>query len=266
MEKIEFWSGLIGDDRHKLKDLFIEDEKTFNVEKHELVPIKELSFDFNIVMEKLSNEKMKKALSGLSKSEKLEKIDILSNAINFQDKNSWGRILIGFKIKNLRYQIIFKGDVRLTVDDVLEILGLKLLDLPKSFWRGVIQDLNLSSSSKSLLMEIMENDRIEIFRVIGAQGTQFTKEELKKIVSFPSFLKKTRSGIIGGSETVDIVNRRAVILHQDSADEEIVMEIINSFKSSEVDEKERFFKTLGKKSVVEKYKNSPSIQVLLKLR
>jgi hypothetical protein len=267
MEKIQFSSRIYGQDTYGFKSLFIEDENTFNLKDYKITPSTEGSvFGFDIRMEKIPNERIKKFLAPFSKTERLKKLDLIASSLNFMDNDSWGRTYVGFTKDNQRYNIVFEGETRLTLDDIVEILGVEITTLPKSFWRGAIQDINLSGSSKSLLMDIIRKDRVDIFRVIGKQGTQFTKDELKEIIALPFFLRKTTSGIIGGGETADIVNRRAVILHQDAADEEIVMDIINSFELSEVHEKERFFKTLGKKSVVEKYKDSPSIQILLKLR
>jgi len=266
MEKIKFWSRIIGEDSYKLKDLFIEDEKTFSIDNFKIIQTEGVNNGFDIYMERPSNEKIKKFLSTLDKNEKLKKIDLIASSFALEiENNSWGKVYLGFSKDNKRYSIHFEKNSALILDDIKEILSVELLTIPKSFWRGILQDIDLFRSNKLLLMDLIKNDRVDIFRVIGKQGTQFTKEELKEILALPFFLRKTTSGIIGRGETADMVNRRAVILHQDAADEEIVMDIINSFELSEVHEKERFFKTLGKKSVAEKYKDSPSIQVLLKL-
>jgi hypothetical protein len=266
MEKIQFSSRLYGADTYGFKSLFIEDENTFNLKDYKIKPAAQGSFGLDITMERMSNERIKKYLAPFSKTEKLKKLDLLVSSLNFTHDDLWGRTYVGFTKDDQRYNIMFEGETRLTLDDIVEILGVEIATLSKSFWRGAIQDINLSGSSKSLLMDIIRNDRVDIFRVIGKQGTQFTKEELKEIIALPFFIRKTTAGIMGRGETADIANRRAVILHQDAADEEVVMDIINSFNISEVSEKERFFKTLGKKSVAEKYKDSPSIQILLKLR
>jgi len=270
MEKIEFWSGVPGNDRLKIADLFSDKEGRFRDENWTIVPSNtgRYSINFYAEVETPSKEEIKKFLSSMNRKDMLlSRLDDITSILNWSDEGDkgWGGIYAGFIKDDIVYRIVFKGDVRLTIDDIFEVTGLSIDDIPKAFWRGVLQDLNLVKSTKSYLMQLMRDDRVDIFRIIGKRTeVQFTKEELKEIIALPNFTKVTRSGLIGSvGDTADIVNRRSVLFHQDACDDEIVLDMLNSFNST-VD-KESFIKSLKRKSILEKYKDSPVIQLLTKL-
>jgi hypothetical protein len=135
----------------------------------------------------------------------------------------------------------------------------------KALLRSILSELDLQGSSKSLLIDYIKRDRIDIFRVIGKSNTiQLSKEELREVISLPQFNRKSTSGLIGSAETADIVNRRSVLLHQDAADGEIFMELVNSI--TDEDTKSRFQKTLKRKVVLEKFKDYPEVMLWIKMQ
>jgi hypothetical protein len=268
-KNIIFWSGAPGNDRLKIADLFSEKDGGFSDKNWIVTTSNTGRFGINYYAEiqAPSKEKIKEFISGINKKDMLNILDDIASILNWSDEGDkgWGGIFAGFLKDNDIYRAIFKGDTRLTVDEILEITGLDISEIPKTFWRGTLQDLNLVKSSRNYLIQLMKDDRADIFRIIGKRTeVQFTKDELKEIVLLPSFIKVTRSGLIGSvGDTADIVNRRAVLFYQDACDDEIVLDMLNSFNST-VD-KESFMKSLKRKSIVEKYKDSPVVQLLTKL-
>jgi hypothetical protein len=232
----------------------------------EITPDKEYGY---YRLDKIEVSKIKKAVKNIAdKNAKLSFIKGLSSVLIYDqskehDDKTWGRGFLTLRNvnSNTRYRITF-SDAALSFSDLIDILG--DVKPTKAFLRSILGELVLVETDKPKLLEYLKQDKLDIFRVIGkGSGLQFTKSELLEIIALPEFTRKTTSGLIGGQETADIVNRRAVILHQDETDEEVIMEVINTI--SDAHERERFFISLNKKSTREKYEKYPSIQVLLKL-
>jgi hypothetical protein len=154
-------------------------------------------------------------------------------------------------------------DSRLSVSDIFTIFG-QDYKFPKSFLKSVIDNLTISETDKPALMKMMENNRIEIHRILSSE-VQFTKEELMRIIKFNSFASKTHSGTFANMERLDIVNRRSLIFYQDSVDSEIFMEVLNDIEGGDTQGKDSLLKLLKRNNVKEKFKNSPEVLLLAKL-
>jgi hypothetical protein len=151
---------------------------------------------------------------------------------------------------------------RITLDDIDYVFNKKP---SKVFLRSILGSLDLQNSDPDLVMQYIEKDRIDIFRVIGKSNTvQLSREHLKKIISLPQFSRQTTSGLIGSNETADVVNRRALITYQNAVDSEIFMEVIDTAKDEY--SRGRLRTTLNRKSIIEKYKNYPEISLWLKMQ
>jgi hypothetical protein len=70
--------------------------------------------------------------------------------------------------------------------------------------------------------------------------------------------------VFGGSDRADVVNRRAVVFHQDACDSDLVFKMLDSIKDQKA--KEAFILSLTRWSKVrEKFKDDPRLALLLKL-
>jgi hypothetical protein len=269
--KMKFYSGITSEDRYKLEKLFQPIDIDFKKRKEDLKTFNGVEYQIYYRHDGFTNDQIKNFLNSnfSSKVEKLKVLDDLAHILNYNieidDNKSWGHSHAGFTLKDGNtYTFWFSSSSRLKLQDIVEILDEDLLKIPKSFWRGTLQNINLKDSDRKLIMDLMVNDRADIFRIIGKKSeVQLTTDELKTIVGLTHFTRVTSSGLIGRGETADIVNRRAVILHQDNCNDEIVLEIINGFNSS--NDRDSFMKSLNKKSVIEKFKDSPIVQLLTKL-
>jgi hypothetical protein len=151
---------------------------------------------------------------------------------------------------------------RVTLDDIHELFNGKPT---KAFLRSILSDIDLQNSSANLIMDYIEKDKIDIFRVIGKSNTvQMNKKQLKRIIAMPQFNRQTTTGLIGGIETGDIVNRRAVISYQNDVDSEIFMSLVDSIKDEYA--RKKFLTTINRKSILEKYKIYPDIILWIKMQ
>jgi hypothetical protein len=260
---IKYFSALTSQDRYGLKDLL----ENIIIDVENAVDAGS-GYEFFYKTDRPTNDQIKTFLEGFgTKKEKTEKVDkllaILAYDMSTKDAG-WGGVYAGFSLNGNTYKFTFESSKRITLEDLNYILDSDVATLPKSFWRGALQNINLKDSSKSKIMELMIKDRADIFRILGKRsGVQLTVEELKTIVALPHFSRVTSSGLIGQGETADIVNRRAVIFHQDACNDEVVIELLNSFGTNE--SRESFMKSLNRKAVTDKFKDSPVVQLLTKL-
>ena len=136
----------------------------------------------------------------------------------------------------------------------------------KSFLRSILYYLDLDSSKRELVIEYTMKEKFDFFRILGKQANfEFTKEELLEIINRKNFSKKTSTGTFGATDSADIMNRRAIILHQKNVDEKVFMAILDSL-SGDSDGLEKFLKTAQRDKVLERWKDIPAIQVFLKLQ
>jgi hypothetical protein len=264
--EITYFSALTDQDRYGLKDLL--EKITIDVKNLENVVGTDSSYEFFYKTDRPTNDQIKTFLEGFeTKKEKLNKTDKLLAVLSYDmlaTGASWGGYSSGFKLDGDTYKFTFESSKRVTLDELAYILNIDIMTIPKSFWRGSLQNINLESSSKFKIMELMTKDRADIFRILGKKsGVQLTVEELKTIVALPHFSRVTSSGLIGRGETADIVNRRSIIFHQDACNDEVVIELLNSFGTNE--SKQSFMKSLNRKAVTEKFNDSPVVQLLTKL-
>lgn len=264
--EIKYFSALTGQDRYGLKDLL--QKITIDIDNQSKIIDIGSGYEFYYKTDRPTNDQVKDFLATFeSKKDRLDKLDkilaVFNNDISV-DEPAWGRHHSGFQVNGDTYKFTFEDSKKITLDDIAYMTGSDLIDIPKSFWRGTLQNINLGLSSKSKIMELIIKDRVDIFRIIGKRsGVQLTNEELKTLIALPHFSRITSSGLIGRGETADIVNRRSVIFHQDACDDDIVLEIMNTFETNQA--KESFMKSLNRKSIVEKFKDSPVVQILTKL-
>jgi hypothetical protein len=210
----------------------------------------------------VTKERIKSHINPLSKKEKESFMIALSYLFNSRpNKEDEYQKTVIFIDKNLMYSLFPDTMEALTLEEIYFIFD----DRPnKMFLRSIVNQLNLNGTERSFLMKNIKQNKFDLFRILGKQGIQFNKQELKEIVSLPSFSLVTTSGTMGSSDTADIINRRAVIVHQSACDDEIFFDVLNTIKDSNT--KESFVKTLRKKSLREKFKNYPSVLVWLELQ
>jgi hypothetical protein len=216
------------------------------------------SFDRFLV----SKERIKEATKDMSAKDKEMFVSQVINLLMNRPEEPEKRERFGLKIEDshLVYSLYPDKLTRLTLDELDFIFDGKPR---KSFLRSVINHLELGSS-RDKLMEYIRKNRLELFRVLGKQGIQFSKEELKEIIALPAFIKITTTGTFANADTNDIINRRSVIKYQDACDGELFIEVINSIDTQ--DAREAFAKTIKFKSIAEKFKDHPEAMLWIKLQ
>lgn len=227
-----------------------------------LEPKKEFKHSYSFDRSLLSSDRIKKATEGMAVKEKENFVSQIVNLLSNRPDENEQRERFGLRIEDshLIYSLHPDRPVRMTLDEFDQIFDGKPR---KSFLRSVINLLELSTS-RGKLMEYIRKNRLELFRVLGKKGIQFTKEELKEIILLPAFTKVTTTGTFANADTNDIINRRAVIKYQDACDGELFMDIINSIETDEA--KEAFAKTIRFKAIQEKFKDHPQAALWIKLQ
>jgi hypothetical protein len=199
---------------------------------------------------------------------RVDKFYSMDNAPEFENINIHG-VVNGYYYDNyeIRRSFLTKNNIRyyakikliipnenrlLTLDDIFELLDEK--KITKKFLRKIIGQIDLHNSSSDNILKLIEGDKIDAFRIIGKKHQiQLDRDNLLKLVKTEKFNRQTTSGVFGGIETADIVNRRAVILYQNNIDFEIFSEIIDGIKDEY--SRKSFLKTLNKKSILNKFNN-----------
>jgi hypothetical protein len=195
---------------------------------------------------------------------KSDRNNFISNFISIvassQSEISWPRV--GITDGDEIYRLICDDHSGIKLEELQAIVGKKV---PKTMLRSIVNLLNLEGSDRALLMEYVRTGRFDLFRILKEDGgVQFTKEELLEIVDLECFSLVTFTGTFGSKETVDIMNRRAVIFHQDSCDADVVFKIIDGIKDDY--SKEKFKNSLTRwKKIREKFGNDERLLLLLKL-
>jgi len=152
-------------------------------------------------------------------------------------------------------EFLRKNDKGLTLDEIDSLLD---GNSSKQLLRSILYHIDLKNSDRDLVVKYTLNNKFDMFRILGkAAGFQFTTEELLKIVEMPSFTRVTTTGTFGSGETADIINRRAVIMHQDNVNSEVFNSLLGSFNDENA--KERFLKTLNTNTLQKKYEDFPDI-------
>jgi hypothetical protein len=149
-----------------------------------------------------------------------------------------------------------------TIEEVELLMNGK--KIPKGLLRSVINKLDLEGSGKDKMFSYMLDGRVEAFRLLNERGLQFTKEQLSQLIDSEPFNNPSSSGVFGGSDRADVVNRRSVVFHQDACDSDLVFRMLDSIKDQKA--KEAFILSLTRWSKVrEKFKDDPRLALLLKL-
>jgi hypothetical protein len=212
----------------------------------------------------VTKERLKEITSTLTKENKerfiKQVVGIMNNSPYSLDQQEVADIYDNGNM-DLKYSLFPDTMKPLTLDDIHYIFDEKP---NKSLLRSVVNELDLNSSDRVLLMKYVSAGKFEFFRVLGKQGIQFSKDELKIIVNHPNFIRVTTTGTMASKDTNDIINRRAVILYQDACDSEIFTTMISSIKDQHT--KDVFLRSFKRKSVEEKFKNQPEILLWLKLQ
>ncbi len=210
----------------------------------------------------VTKERIKSHISHLSKKEKETFMISLSYLFNSKpNKEDEYQKTVIFIDKNLMYSLFPDTAEALTLEEIYFIFDNKP---NKMFLRSVVNQLDLNRTNRDFLMKNIKENKFDLFRLLGKQGIQFNKNELSEIISLKSFSLVTTSGTMGSSDTADIINRRAVIVHQSACDDEIFFNVLDTITDSNA--KESFTKTLRKKSLREKFKNYPPVLVWLELQ
>jgi hypothetical protein len=212
--------------------------------------------------EKVTKEKIKAYLTTLTKKEREKFIVALSYVFNNRPnkEDEYQKVAI-FVDANLAYSLYPDNHKALTLEEIYYIFDNKP---NKMFLRSVVNQLDLNGTNRDFLMKNIKENKFDLFRLLGKQGIQFSKSEIKEIISLPAFSLITTSGTMGSSDTADIINRRAVIAYQSACDDEIFFEVLATIKDDSA--REAFGKTIRKKSLKEKFKNYPSVLVWMELQ
>jgi hypothetical protein len=151
---------------------------------------------------------------------------------------------------------------RFTIEEVESIMGGK--KIPKGLLRSIINKLDLDGSNRDKLFSYMLDGRVEAFRLLNERGVQFTKEQLSQLIDSEAFNNTSSAGVFGSSDRADVVNRRAVVFHQDACDSDLVFKMLDGIKDQNA--KDAFIVSLTRWGKVrEKFKDDPRLALLLKL-
>jgi len=247
------------DEKIKKIDFEMSEDKVSQTAK--LASPRVLTFDLDTF---ITDKEIKDFINTVPSSKGKEEV-IKSLSIFFKWANSaivYNRLDVRDKDRS-EYRLKSRTIRKFTLDNLDWIFDKKV---PKSLLRSILYDLDLTKSSRDLVVKYTMDKKFDFFRILGKTANfQFTKQELLDIIAKPEFSNITSSGTFGSGETADIMNRRAIIMHQKNVDEEVFMAIIDTLSGNST-ALESFLKTAQRDKILKRFEGIPAVQVFLKLQ